>query len=793
MSDFFDELKKRHVFRVAFAYSVAAWVVAQIAGFAFDTFGFPDRVLQYLVLVLLLGLPIAVILAWAYEFTPLGVKRSLVLEKDESVGGPTGRWQRRLVMLTTLTLLAALISFGVYHRSQSTLEMQRAMARLSQALELTAEDRFGEAYAAIQGAVSVLDDSPDVRQLLDDIALEINPRTMDEDAKVSFRPYDVPEAPWTLVTDSARAPALAPKGALLLRVEKPGYDTREFAVANPGPMLQNVGETLMEEIISLFPIPHLELYESGVVSPGMVRVPATNFPIFLSGFADGTLGSQRYEIPAFDIAGSEVTNREFKAFVDEGGYSNPAYWSGLRLIDGSPVNDTIIETFLDLTGRPGPSNWELGNYPTGAANQPVGGISLYEAKAYARYRGMLLPTIHHWSRAAFAPMEGMGQVAPFVAHDSNFGAEVVPADEIRGIGPWGTVQMAGNAREWVWNTSNELGLALGGAWTNYDDVFQQAYTISPLDRAPENGMRLMHALGEPVDPQLLEPINLNEDALSARHTPIDNDAFETLRYQFSHVPRTPLSITNETVESNDSWKIEELSLEFPGSGELTMFIITPVNPSDKLQAVIYMPHSGALRSIPNRDLLEQLGFMDYVVRAGRAIVIPVMDGMAQRFSELPSDQSARADAVRRRTLARYEDVASTIDYLESRGDIDSDKIGFLGFSYGAYESATFLAIEDRIKALVLISGGTPYWDYSDPMADPINYYPRVMQPALLINGRYDHLFTYENSQLYMLELLGAAEEHKRHLVFEEGHFDFPRNTVSREVSDWLDTYLGPVR
>jgi dipeptidyl aminopeptidase/acylaminoacyl peptidase len=75
----------------------------------------------------------------------------------------------------------------------------------------------------------------------------------------------------------------------------------------------------------------------------------------------------------------------------------------------------------------------------------------------------------------------------------------------------------------------------------------------------------------------------------------------------------------------------------------------------------------------------------------------------------------------------------------------------------------------------------------------VNYYPRVMQPVLMINGRHDHLFTYENSQRHMFNLLGAPEEDKVHLVFEEGHFDFPRNTVAREVSDWFDKYLGPVR
>ena len=70
---------------------------------------------------------------------------------------------------------------------------------------------------------------------------------------------------------------------------------------------------------------------------------------------------------------------------------------------------------------------------------------------------------------------------------------------------------------------------------------------------------------------------------------------------------------------------------------------------------------------------------------------------------------------------------------------------------------------------------------------------RPAVPVIMINGRHDHLFTYENSQLRMLELLGTPDKDKKHLVFEEGHFDFPRNTVAREVSDWLDQHMGPVR
>ena len=67
---FVGELKRRNVVRVGIAYVVIGWVLAQIAEFAFDNFGAPDWVLKSFVVFLLLGLPIVLIFAWAFEVTP---------------------------------------------------------------------------------------------------------------------------------------------------------------------------------------------------------------------------------------------------------------------------------------------------------------------------------------------------------------------------------------------------------------------------------------------------------------------------------------------------------------------------------------------------------------------------------------------------------------------------------------------------------------------------------------------------------------------------------------------------
>jgi TolB-like protein len=87
----FAELKRRNVVRVGIAYAVISWVIAQIAEFAFENFGAPDWVLKTIVVVLLLGLPLALFFAWAFEITPEGVKREEDVDRSLSITRSTGR------------------------------------------------------------------------------------------------------------------------------------------------------------------------------------------------------------------------------------------------------------------------------------------------------------------------------------------------------------------------------------------------------------------------------------------------------------------------------------------------------------------------------------------------------------------------------------------------------------------------------------------------------------------------------------------------------------------------------
>ena len=129
------------------------------------------------------------------------------------------------------------------------------------------------------------------------------------------------------------------------------------------------------------------------------------------------LATRKVELPDYYwLDRYEVTNREFKEFVDRGGYRKREYWKHPFEKSGRVLDfDEAMALFRDTTGRPGPSTWELGDYPRGQADFPVGGVSWYEAVAYAEFAGKNLPTLYHWYKAA-EPTAGL-----YIIPLSNFG------------------------------------------------------------------------------------------------------------------------------------------------------------------------------------------------------------------------------------------------------------------------------------------------------------------------------------------------------------------------------------
>src|SRR5215471_8744452 len=83
--EFFGELKRRNVYKVAIAYAVAAWLLMQIASQIFPFFDIPSWGVRLVVLLLIIGFPIALILAWAFDLTPEGIKRTENVDLSKSI------------------------------------------------------------------------------------------------------------------------------------------------------------------------------------------------------------------------------------------------------------------------------------------------------------------------------------------------------------------------------------------------------------------------------------------------------------------------------------------------------------------------------------------------------------------------------------------------------------------------------------------------------------------------------------------------------------------------------------
>jgi len=103
---FFDELKRRNVFRVAIGYAITAWLLLQVVDLVLDNIHAPDWVMQVFMLALAIGFPLAIFFAWAFEMTPEGVKRESEVDRSKSIAPRTGRKMDRHIIIAMALALA---------------------------------------------------------------------------------------------------------------------------------------------------------------------------------------------------------------------------------------------------------------------------------------------------------------------------------------------------------------------------------------------------------------------------------------------------------------------------------------------------------------------------------------------------------------------------------------------------------------------------------------------------------------------------------------------------------------
>ena len=135
-----------------------------------------------------------------------------------------------------------------------------------------------------------------------------------------------------------------------------------------------------------------------------------------------------------------------------------------------------------------------------------------------------------------------------------------------------------------------------------------------------------------------------------------------------------------------------------------------------------------------------------------------------------------------------KDLRRSIDYLETREDIDAEALAYYGHSGGGVVGAVALAVEPRLRVGILEQAGLV--GIGPPESDIINYLPRVHVPVLQLNGEFDSGFPAETSAKPFFERLGTPAADKRHVIAPGGHF-VPTPVYIDETLDWLDKYLGP--
>lgn len=505
----------------------------------------------------------------------------------------------------------------------------------------------------------------------------------------------------------------------------------------------------------------------------------------LVGTLYGLGGDAPFELADFLMDKLEITNREYKAFVDAGGYSARAWWDSTIVRDGRVIAwEAAVAAFVDRTGRPGPASWEGGAPVSGSEDLPVGGVSWYEARAYARFAGKELPTVIEWNAAAIP--EAARWVVPNGRYDAT---SPVVGGAAAGVSPRGVYDMAGNVREWTVNV-REPGsrYILGGGWSDPPYLFAEIYTQPEWDRSLINGIRLVRRSGAGRDlARASAPISglLKAPGLLK---PVD-DATYTSYVALYDYDRTPL---NAKVTSRDSshadWTREDVEFDLPSGGRMTAVLFLPKRAKAPFQTVVLWPASDVF-FLPNTRNLS-MTFVDYFVRSGRALVYPIYEHSYGRGTAIPGDVVQATIAHRDQMIRWSREMRRSIDYAVTRPEIDSTKLAFAGTSWGARLAGTVLALEPRFKAAVLNVPGVRM-EPMRPEENPVNFLPRVRMPVLMLSGKYDSVFPYESSQLPFFRLLGSPPADKKHVIAEGGHF-LPRPLMVESALAWLDRYLGPV-
>jgi dienelactone hydrolase len=677
------------------------------------------------------------------------------------------------ILIIFAVLFAAFIF--VNQRTKVKWAKEKALPELKRLTnEEESEENYIKAFNLAQEAEKYISHDPDFRKTASDFIGKLTIMTEPLDADVYIRKYNGDEGEWEKIgktpVDSVKLPNWI---YYQVKLVKEGYGD-VYAIASAS------YDTLFRRMFRTEEIPEGMVYVGGIDTEITGNVLKDKNGFFLDRF--------------------EVTNKQYKEFVDKGGYNNRDYWKNEFIKDGKTLTwKEAMSEFTDKSGRPGPSTWEAGDYTDGQDNYPVSGLSWYEAAAYAEYADKSLPTQIHWTSGAGFPYDYENwsfngsyiKILPY----SNFNEKgPAPVGKFHGMSHFGAYDMAGNVREWNWNNTKIGCIIRGGAWSDQSYMYPYWSQSPPFDRSPKNGFRCVRYINkEKIPPLTFREVEFIGHKDFSKEKPVSESVFKTYRNQFLY-DKTDLNARIEERDENpEDWVVEKISFNAAyGNEKVTVYLFLPKNGVPPFQTVIYFPGVGAVKG---KDAKNSEGFIwmnDYLLKNGRAVVFPVYRGTYDRNNGMTSKM---VDPNYSHQFTEWliwwtKDFSRTLDYLETRTEIDTGKIAFYGWSWGGEIGAYIPAVEDRVKLNILVLGGLYGPTY--PEANQINYLPRIKIPVLMLNGKYDMFSPYETSVKPFYDFIGTPDKDKRLCLYDADHSIY-KNDMVREVLGWLDKYFGPVK
>ncbi|HXW07148.1 MAG TPA: protein kinase [Vicinamibacterales bacterium] len=689
--------------------------------------------------------------------------------------GASTRWglprltgQRRVAIPVFLILvgMGTLLTVSLYRASR----VRWATNLLPEISRLADQDQYGPALALALEAERYIPGDSQLAKLWPVISASISVNTTPPGATVFMKEYHDVGGDWTQLGTSPLENIRIPHGLFRWKVEKAGFATRDDLARS---------RSLAFVLDPLDSVPE-----------GMVRVQGGASPnkMTVSGFEH----VETVQLQDYWMDRHEVTNAQFKRFVDGGGYLRREHWRHAFVRDGGVLSwGDAMNEFRDATGRPGPSTWEGGDYPDGQDDYPVGGVSWYEAAAFCEFAGKALPTVYHWNRAA---INGEAWFTSHILPLSNFaGRGPARAGSYQGMSRSGTYDLAGNVKEWSWNAADQhKRYILGGAWNEPAYMFHEADARSPFQRDATFGFRCIKHLPQDIPSPRLRDAVAASTRNYAKEQPVPEHVFRAYQALYAY-DRVPLNPTIESVDTSEAdWTREKITFTAAyGNERMTAYLFLPKQTGPPpYQTVVHFPGAESL-FVRSSDRLVEMSRIDFLLKSGRAVLWPIYSGTYERQDGMQTYFPDTSIRYRDRVIQWAKDLGRSIDYLDTRPEIDHDALAYYGFSWGGCMGAILPAVENRLKVSILMGPGL-YLEAARPEVDQINFAPRVTIPTLILDGRDDFVFPRETSQEPFYRLLGTPKEHKRLVLLEGGH-SVPRHHLIRESLDWLDRYFGEVQ